>query len=97
MFTCSCAYMLLFLVLAVNSNQIQILRSYTLLLKPPILMHSCVWKGYGSLVPRLLVGGEKKEPIESLGTRLGIWYHFMTSQTNLLPFKDQSFVVSSVA
>ena len=95
MFTCSCAYMLLFLVLAVNSNQIQILRSYTLLLKPPILMHSCVWKGYGSLVPRLLVGGEKKEPIESLGTRLGIWYH--CDITNQLASEDQSFVVSSVA
>ena len=33
-------YMLLFLVLAVNSDQFQILRSYTLLLKPPILKRS---------------------------------------------------------
>ena len=31
-------YVLLFLVLAVNSDRFQILRSYTLLLKPPILM-----------------------------------------------------------
>ena len=31
-------YMLLFLVLAVNSDQFQILQSYTLLLKPPVLM-----------------------------------------------------------
>jgi len=46
-------YMLLFLVLAaVNSDQFQVLCSYTLLLKPPILMSSwwghvtlcCTWK-----------------------------------------------------
>ena len=29
------------LVLVVNSNWIQILRSYMLFLKPPILIHSC--------------------------------------------------------
>ena len=38
---CSCAYMLLFLVLAVFSDRFQILRSYTILLKPPVLMRSC--------------------------------------------------------
>ena len=44
---CLCAaaqYMLLFLVVAVNSNQFQIVRSYMLLL--PVLMSSCckLWK-----------------------------------------------------
>ena len=34
-------YILLILVLAVNSDRFQMLQSYTLLLKPPILMHSC--------------------------------------------------------
>ena len=34
-------YVLLFLVLAVNYDWFQILQSYTLLLKPPILMHVC--------------------------------------------------------
>ena len=33
-----------FLVLAVNSDRFQILRSYTLLLKPPVLMCSCLRK-----------------------------------------------------
>ena len=33
--------MLLFLVLVVNSDRFQILWSYMLLLKPPVLMHSC--------------------------------------------------------
>ena len=32
-----CRYVLLFLVMVVSSDQLQILRSYTLLLKPPIL------------------------------------------------------------
>ena len=31
-------YVLLFLVLAVSSNQFQILQSYTLLLQPPVLL-----------------------------------------------------------
>ena len=35
-----CSYVLLFLVLVVNSDQFQILQSYTLLLKPPVLMYS---------------------------------------------------------
>ena len=36
-------YMLLvFLVLAVNFDRFQILQSYMLLLKPPVLMHSCM-------------------------------------------------------
>ena len=36
-------YVLLFLVLAVNSDQFQRLQSYTLLLKLPVLMHSWRW------------------------------------------------------
>jgi len=35
-------YVLLFLVPAVNFNRFQIVQSYTLLLKPLILMHSCI-------------------------------------------------------
>ena len=34
-------YVLLFLVVAVNSDRFQIVWSYTLLLKPPVLMRSC--------------------------------------------------------
>ena len=38
--------MLLFLVLAGNSTRFRILRSYTLLLKSPVLMHSCLPTSY---------------------------------------------------
>ena len=40
MSTRSCVYVLLFLVLAVNSDRFGILRNYTLFLYPPVLMRS---------------------------------------------------------
>ena len=45
-FYTACAYVLLFLVLVVNSTQFLILRSYTLSLKSPVLMRSWQSRSY---------------------------------------------------
>ena len=45
----STQYVLLFLVLAVHSDHFQILQSYTLLLKPPVLIHS--WTTHSPSLP----------------------------------------------
>ena len=53
LFLCSALCVLLFLVLAGNSAQFQTLRSYILLLKSPVLMHS--WRSVLSYTPMALI------------------------------------------
>ena len=43
-------YVLLFIVLVINSDRFQILRSYMLLLKPPILMRSVCYMFWNLLL-----------------------------------------------
>ena len=54
MFTCSCTVHVTILVVAVNSDQVQILWSYTLLLKPPVLMRSC-YNAYGRVASSIYI------------------------------------------
>ena len=59
------------LVLAVPSNQFQILRGYMVLLKPPILVHSCHAHWYSSIHH---VNGTMSFQTELLGTTSGCVY-----------------------
>ena len=77
-------YMLLvFLVLVVNSNWFQILRSCTFLLKPPVFMHSCKRKQHWRLGDQDYIG------VHSVNVLwCGLWTGMVVRVSSCVPTTD---------
>ena len=95
-------YVLLSLVLVVNSDQFQILWSYTLLLKPPVLMCSYIvawpppWKPLSCPMPHSQASHTPSKGKKRPGSK-GWWLHPDTYLQVLDDFLQDSYLLAGIA